>query len=172
MFNSLTSYKKRACVCHQINNYYSNTELILPPTTVNMFVHEEKQLSVQLQFGCSEGIGARIRVIKCSRGSSASIIVIYCKGRQARHSIEHVTLGLCHRLSCQNYPFLQVTAQQWLLCKLCHAAIIKGTLLRRLKLTPHSLFLPMPCLIVHELNARLLKCSFSSVNKFLFSVIL
>lgn len=110
------------------------------------------------RFWSWEGTGAGIRAIKSRRGPSASIIVIGCKGRRARHSSKHVTLGLCpaHRLSSQNHPFQEVTAQQWLLCKLCHAVIIKGMLLRRLRLTPHSFFLPMPCLIVHKLNPRLL----------------
>lgn len=67
---------------------------------------------------------------------SESILVICCKGRQARHSSKHVThreLCCARRLSMQNQPFQEVRVQQWLLCKLCHATIIKGILLRLLR---------------------------------------
>lgn len=53
------------------------------------------------------------------------------------------TGGFCCALwlSRQNQPFQEVTAQQWLLCKLCNATIIKGILRRLLQLYPlHPLF--------------------------------
>lgn len=70
--------------------------------------------------------------------------------------------GLCcaRRLSRQNQPFREVRAQQWRLCKLCHATIIKGILLRLL-----WLYTLTSCTFTHTLTAHsLVSYSCSSLS--------